>query len=215
MAAMRVYPTGAKAETLLREYKDNEIHADAQFKGRLARVDGVVGQVSKDPSGETYVTVGTGAELETPVVQCFIAKGEETRAAALSKGKKVMVEGRVDGLMTNVILRECVLGTSAKICARLSAFLGNAECRTQAGSEGIVLLKDGNPWAGGPVDCASTVDGYEAIQKAAIDGVSKSKKSVVAKTFGSREARCQVLLLSKEPLPDALQAKTKAFFDAL
>lgn len=94
-------------EKLLGEYKDNEVRADGQFKGQLVQVTGVVGDVKKNVTDSIYVTVGTGQQFEIPEVQCFVADGQEKRAAALSKGAKVTVRGRVDGLMMNVLVRDC------------------------------------------------------------------------------------------------------------
>jgi hypothetical protein len=45
--------------------------------------------------------------FEIPVVQCFVRKGEEQRAAALSKGDNVTVRGRVGGLLMNVLVKDC------------------------------------------------------------------------------------------------------------
>lgn len=94
-------------EKLLGEYKDNEVRADGQFKDQLIQVTGVVGDVKKDITDAIYVMVGTGKPFEIPEVQCFVAGGQEKRAAALSKGSKVTVRGRVDGLMMNVLVRNC------------------------------------------------------------------------------------------------------------
>ncbi|EYF06000.1 OB-fold protein [Chondromyces apiculatus] len=94
-------------EKLLGEYKDNEVRADGEFKGQLVQVTGVVGDVKKDITDSIYVIVGTGQPFEIPEVQCCVADGQEKRAAALSKGSKVTVRGRVDGLMMNVLFRDC------------------------------------------------------------------------------------------------------------
>jgi hypothetical protein len=92
---------------LLSEYHDNEVRADGQFKGKVIRTAGTVGDVKKDILGAIYVTVGTGKMFEIPVVQCFVRKGEEQRAAALSKGDNVTVRGRVGGLLMNVLVKDC------------------------------------------------------------------------------------------------------------
>jgi len=75
----------------------------------MIRATGVVGDVKKDILGDIYVIVGTGKDFEIPAVQCFVAKGEETRAAALSHGQKVTIRGTVDGLMMNVLVKGCVI----------------------------------------------------------------------------------------------------------
>ena len=95
--------------TLLSEYKDNEIRADGKFKGKRIEVSGRVEDVKKDFLDNTYVTLGTGKMLEIPVVQCFLKNGQTQRAATLSKGDSVTVQGEVDGLMMNVLVRGCII----------------------------------------------------------------------------------------------------------
>lgn len=93
--------------TLLSEYSDNEVRADSAFKGRYVHFDGVVNDVKRDILNTIYVTFGTGRMLEVPQVQCFFSEAQAPQAARLSKGAKVSVRGRVDGLMVNVLLRDC------------------------------------------------------------------------------------------------------------
>ena len=93
--------------TLLKEYKDNEVRADSQFKGKFIRVSGSVGDVKKDIADKAYVTLGTGAAFEIPQVQCMLSDSSIARASSLSKGAPVEVSGRVEGLMMNVLVRDC------------------------------------------------------------------------------------------------------------
>lgn len=95
--------------TLLGEYKDNEVRSDGKFKDKLIKVSGKVDGVKKGLLDEMYVTVGTGAQFEIPQVQCMLAEDQVGKAASLSKGAVVTVQGRVDGLMMNVILRDCTI----------------------------------------------------------------------------------------------------------
>jgi hypothetical protein len=98
--------------TLLGEYHDNEVRADLAYKGKVVQVDGVVGDTKKDITGAIYVIVGTGKALEVPTVQCFIRADQTERAAALSRGASVTVRGRVEGLMMNVLVKDCVITAS-------------------------------------------------------------------------------------------------------
>jgi long-subunit fatty acid transport protein len=99
--------TGVQIGTLLSEYKSNEVRADDTFKGQWISTSGIVGDVKKDILGDVYVTVGTGRPFEIPKVQCFVARDQIANAASYSKGDKVTVTGRVDGLMMNVLVKEC------------------------------------------------------------------------------------------------------------
>jgi curli biogenesis system outer membrane secretion channel CsgG len=96
-----------KVTDILSVYKENEVRADQQFKGNLVQITGKVGEVKKDILDDMYVTVGTGARYEIPVVQCMLDEAQAGRAAQLSKGADVTVRGRVDGLLMNVIVRDC------------------------------------------------------------------------------------------------------------
>lgn len=93
--------------TLLSEYKSNEVRADGAFKDQWVTTTGKVGDVKKDILNKVYVTVGTGAAFEIPMVQCFVADDQIQKASTFSEGDQVTVTGQVDGLMMNVIVREC------------------------------------------------------------------------------------------------------------
>jgi tRNA_anti-like len=113
-AAQAAAPVAAPADpvelkTLLSEYKDNEVRADAAYKGKRVRVTGKVGDIKKDILNHNYVTVGTGAMFEIPTVQCMLEESSAGAAMQLSKGAKVTVEGSVKGLMMNVLIDDCVI----------------------------------------------------------------------------------------------------------
>jgi tRNA_anti-like len=93
--------------TLLAEYRDNEVRADVNYKSQVIQTTGLVDVVKKDIMDSIYVTVGTGEQLEIPQVQCLFDDVHAQKAASLSKGARVTVRGRVDGLMMNVIVRDC------------------------------------------------------------------------------------------------------------
>jgi hypothetical protein len=99
--------TKVQVGTLLSEYRTNEVRADSAYKGQWITTTGIVGEVKKDIMDSVYVTVGTGAEFEIPEIQCFVADDQIHNAARLSKGNKVTVTGRVDGLMMNVLVKDC------------------------------------------------------------------------------------------------------------
>lgn len=94
---------------LLQSYDANEVAADARYKGRSIRVSGIVGDIKKDILNRPYVTLGTGAEFEIPKVQCFLAAAAVSQAASLRPGQMVALEGKVDGLMMNVLLSDCTI----------------------------------------------------------------------------------------------------------
>jgi hypothetical protein len=99
--------TTVQIGTLLSEYRTNEVRADSAYKGQWVTTTGIVGEVKKDVLDSVYITVGTGEEFEIPEVQCFVANDQIGAAARFSKGNKVTVTGRVDGLMMNVLEKDC------------------------------------------------------------------------------------------------------------
>ena len=54
---------------------------------------------------EVYVTVGTGKKFEMPMVQCFV--DDAAAAAAFNQGDSITIEGKGDGLMVNVVVKDC------------------------------------------------------------------------------------------------------------
>ena len=97
------------AATLMADYKGNEVRGDAKWKGKTVRVTGIIGDIKKDILDKPFVTLGTGAAFEIPEVQCSLARGQEGKAASLDKGTRATFQGRVSGLMMNVLLDDCEL----------------------------------------------------------------------------------------------------------
>jgi hypothetical protein len=97
-----------QATELLADYKANEVRADGKWKGKMVKVTGFVSEIKKDFTDSSYVNVGTGAEIEIPIVQCSLKSGQESAAGNLSKGQPVSVKGRVKGLILfSVDLEDC------------------------------------------------------------------------------------------------------------
>jgi hypothetical protein len=103
----RAQATPVNINTLLAEYKGNEVKGDNDFKGKTIQVTGKVGQIKKDIMGHMYVTVGTGKQFEIPEVQCTLNENNAGAAMNLSKGQTVTVQGEVSGLMMNVLINDC------------------------------------------------------------------------------------------------------------
>jgi hypothetical protein len=92
---------------LLLHYKSNEVAADQRFKGKRVRTTGVVSEIKKDIVDDIYVTIGTGAELEFPQVQAFFPDSLASKAAGLTSGQTITVDCDCEGLMMNVLMKEC------------------------------------------------------------------------------------------------------------
>lgn len=110
-----------KVGDLLADYKANEVKGDGKWKGKMVKVVGLVGEIKKDILDKPYVTLGTGADFEIPVVQCSLASGQEGAAANLTKGQAIAAKGRVTGLMMNVQLEDCEILIQGKTADQMAA----------------------------------------------------------------------------------------------
>lgn len=110
-AAEKVKPIGASAPELMKAYKENEVAADQKYKGKRIITGGIVGEIKKDVMDNIYVTIGTGKQFEIPVVQAFFDDEWASKAASLKRGDKLFAECDCEGLMMNVIMRNCEIKT--------------------------------------------------------------------------------------------------------
>lgn len=96
-------------QNLLSAYEDNEIGADNRYKDKLVQVTGIVDSVKKDILDNLYVTLGTGRQFQIPTVQAFFDDSMNEQLGQLSKGQQLTVVCRIDGLMMNVLAKECII----------------------------------------------------------------------------------------------------------
>jgi hypothetical protein len=94
---------------ILSDYKNNEVGADNKYKGNYVQVTGIVSEIKKDIMSNLYVTIGTGAQFEIPEIQAFFDDSTNDQLARLSKGQSLTITCRIDGLMMNVLGRDCVI----------------------------------------------------------------------------------------------------------
>lgn len=94
---------------LYADYKANELSADNTYKGKLVEVSGTVDNIGKDILNSPYISLKTGDIIGS--VQCMLDDSAVAEASAMAEGTKVTMQGRVSGLMGNVIVKECVLVT--------------------------------------------------------------------------------------------------------
>jgi hypothetical protein len=91
---------------LQREYENNEVSADSYFKGRLLEVYGQVSIIRKDAFDNVVLDMNTSNRFVD--VSAYLAKGEESKAASLSREMTIAMLCRGDGmLLRSAILREC------------------------------------------------------------------------------------------------------------
>lgn len=95
------------ARQLHQAYEANEVAADTKYKGKILQISGTVEDIGKDITDTIYVTLSVGGEYTS--VQCYFADSHTNDAANLSKGDRVTLKGKCDGLMMNVHIRGCSL----------------------------------------------------------------------------------------------------------
>ena len=93
------------AKQLMDEYEANEVSADNNFKGKTFYVSGKIKDIKKDVLNHIYVTLDAGGLVRQ--VQCYVEDAET--ASKLTKGLQVTFKGTCDGLMINVLMKDCVL----------------------------------------------------------------------------------------------------------
>jgi hypothetical protein len=96
------------AANLHKEYDENEVTADAKWKGKTVVVSGKIHSIEKDFTGDAYVTL-SWEKYGFETVRCDFGKNMEP-LKTLKKGDSVKIKGRVNGfLMHNVMIRDCAL----------------------------------------------------------------------------------------------------------
>jgi hypothetical protein len=94
---------------ILSAYEGNEVGADNKYKGNIIQVTGIISRVKKDIMDNLYVTLGTGAQFQIPEIQAFFDDSMNHQLGQLRKGSKLTVICRVNGLMMNVLAKDCVI----------------------------------------------------------------------------------------------------------
>ncbi len=92
------------AKNLVSEYAKNEVRADKMFRDKKLAVTGVITKIHKDILGDPYIILKGDGFLNN--VQCFT---DENTASELNINTKITIIGSCEGLMMNVILKDCKL----------------------------------------------------------------------------------------------------------
>lgn len=207
--------TEVNVKEILEAYKNNEVRGDGQYKDKRIQIVGKVGDVKKDITDSIYVTVGTGAAFEIPVVQCFVKNGEEKAAAALNKGDDVTVVGHVDGLMMNVLVKDCEINPQIKLCNKLRNAIGEGECKSMTPS--VTAWKQDKLASAMPF-CFPTRETYDAAMTkmtGIVGKAPKTKTDPVMVAVGSEKSLCILLGSIEKADEGTIKAKLQAAVDAL
>ena len=90
---------------LQREYEANQVAADQKYKGKILEISGTVKDIGKDILDTPYVSFKTDGLLFT--VQCMFSKSDTDGLVSLKQGQSIVLQGKGDGSLVNVIVRNC------------------------------------------------------------------------------------------------------------
>ena len=93
------------ATKLYGDYKANEVAADASYKGKTLEITGTVSDIKKDITDTLYVTLKGDQYFGD--VQCYFNDKYTSQLASLKKGQQLTVMGKCDGLLMNVLVKNC------------------------------------------------------------------------------------------------------------
>ena len=95
------------AAELVEEYNSNEIAADMRYKGKVWRITGSV-RSTEQSFGSLYVILEGDGFLNN--VHCTLKDSEKSKAAMLSKGDDLAIQGKIDGeILGSVSVSKCVI----------------------------------------------------------------------------------------------------------
>lgn len=97
------------AAQLLKEYDENGVKADENYKDKLIEVTGIVKNIDKDILDDIYITLDDGDKYSLISVQCYFSDKEKETVAEIEKGSEITVIGTCDGSLINIILKKCTI----------------------------------------------------------------------------------------------------------
>jgi hypothetical protein len=90
------------------DYKENEVAADAKYKGKTVEISGIVDTIGKDILDTPYIAFATENQYEViDRVQCMFGKNDIDALAKVTKGQKITLRGEVSGLTGNILVNDC------------------------------------------------------------------------------------------------------------
>ena len=98
------------AVDLIKEYANNEVKADQMYKGKVARITGIVDGIDSDMSDDAVVRLSDGSEFSITNVHCYIKSSDKEKAATLAKGQNVTIIGKLNGeVVGSPCVKDCTI----------------------------------------------------------------------------------------------------------
>jgi len=97
-------------EEFVSAYEADEETADARFGNKILKVTGLVDRIEvKDILDIHYITLSSAEKNLLQNVRCMFDKGHGEELNELTKGETVTVQGKFDGSIVELRIRDCVL----------------------------------------------------------------------------------------------------------
>ncbi len=97
-------------EELLSAYRADGAAADAKFTNKTLKITGIVGRIEiKDILDIHYITLAGAAKPLLQAVRCTFHREHGPELSQLTTGQTVTVQGKYDGSIIDISMRDCVL----------------------------------------------------------------------------------------------------------
>lgn len=103
------YEIEITAKELAEAFNDNEIRANQNYKGKIAKIEGEISDFG-EVLGQTYIVLSNEDDSFSNFVdvQCYFRdKDEINKIAQKNKGDKVVIIGKIEGKSINVSVENC------------------------------------------------------------------------------------------------------------
>jgi len=80
------------ANELLSAYNDNEVGANAKYKGKVLLVSATIDSIAAGFNDDPYLVLKAGGQFEFNKPQAHLAKSEHDKAVELKKGQKITLK---------------------------------------------------------------------------------------------------------------------------
>ena len=104
------YEIEITAKELAEAFDENEIRANQDYKGKIAKIEGEIQDMGESIFGQTYIVLDSenDSSLLFPDIQCYFKDKEEiAKIAEKNKGDRVVIIGKIDEKTMNVSVQNC------------------------------------------------------------------------------------------------------------
>ena len=97
-------------EELYSAYEADEAAAHENFRNNILRVTGVVDRIVVNAiNSNHFITLNNAVKNGLRDAQCMFDKNHVPELNQLATGQTVTVQGKYDGYVINIMLRDCIL----------------------------------------------------------------------------------------------------------